>query len=99
MDVYRWIKNNIKRACIYTLLIIVFSACSSQFNKGVTNKKELRSKKSPSVKIVEDYDKQNKKRNKTYRNTKQAGKAREKQNAEAKKRGDKYLKKKRRKRN
>ena len=62
-------------------------------------KKELRSKKSPSVKIAEDYDKQNKKRNKTYRNTKQAGKAREKQNAEAKKRGDKYLKKKRRKRN
>lgn len=87
-----------KKLLLYTLLVVVFSACSSQFNKGVTDKKELRSKKSPSVRIAEDYDKQNKKRNKSYRNTKQAGKAREKQNAEAKKRGDKYLKKRRRKR-
>jgi len=85
------------KSIFYILFSILILACSS-YNKGIISKKELRSKKPPSVKIAEDYDKKNKSKSKSYRNTKQAGKAREKQNAEAKKRGDKYLKKKRKKR-
>ena len=80
----------------YLLLILLTLGCS-QFNKGIVDKKELRSKKPPSVKIAEGYDKQNKKKTKVYSNPKRAAKAREKHNEKVKKRGDKYLKKRRRK--
>ena len=71
--------------------------CSSQFNKGITNKKELRSKKPPSVKIAEGFDKGSNKKTKVYSNPKKAAKARDRQAERMKKRGDKYLKKKRKK--
>lgn len=80
------------------LLIFTLLSCSSQFNKGITDKKELRKKKPPSVRIAEDYDKKGKKyEQKTYKNPKRAAKARDKQGERHKKKGDKYLKKKRRK--
>ena len=84
-------------------LIVLFSAavillsCGRQFNKGVIDKRELRKKKPPSVQIAEEFDKKAEKGNKTYRNPKKAAKAREKQSAKQKKRGDKYLKKKNKK--
>ena len=78
-------------------MVSVLFGCSSQFNKGITNKRELRSKKPPSVKIAEGYDKGNGKKAKVYSNPKKAAKARNKQSEKAKKRGDKYLKKKRKK--
>ena len=82
----------------FLFLIFLLSALScSQFNKGVTNKGELRKKKPPSVRIAEEYDKDAKKQNKTYSNPKRAAKAREKQAEKHKKKGDKYLKKKKRK--
>ena len=79
-------------------LVSTLLGCSSQFNKGITNKKELRSKKPPSVKIAEEFDKGNKKKAKVYSNPKKAAKARDRQAYKIKKRGDKYLKKKKRKR-
>lgn len=78
-------------------LLSVLFGCGSQFNKGITNKRELRSKKPPSVKIAEGFDKGNKKNTKVYSNPKKAAKARDKHAYKIKKRGDKYLKKKRRK--
>ena len=78
------------------LISLLLYSCS-QFNKGIVDKRELRSKKPPSVKIAEEYDRQNKKKTKVYTNPKKAAKMRAKQAERVKKRGDKYLKKKRRK--
>ena len=85
------------RLLILIALVSVLFGCSSQFNKGITNKKELRSKKPPSVKIAEGYDKGHGKKSKVYSNPKKAAKARNKHSEKVKKRGDKYLKKKRKK--
>ncbi|MEQ8323129.1 MAG: hypothetical protein RIE58_10435 [Vicingaceae bacterium] len=82
--------------CFLVVLACLLMACS-QFNKGITDKKELRSKKPPSVKIAEGYDKQNKRRSKVYTNPKKAAKMREKQSMKMKQRGDKYLKKRKKK--
>ena len=76
------------------LLIPLMLACGGQFKKGgIIDKKELRSKKPPSVKIAEGYDKKAKKV-KTYKNPKKAEKARLKEQEKIRKRGRKYLKKK-----
>lgn len=80
-----------------TLIISLVISCSSQFNKGVIEKRELRKKKPPSVRIAEDYDRKANKGAKTYSNPKKAAKAIDKQSENQKKAGDKYLKKKRRK--
>ena len=45
----------------YIFISIICISCSSQFNKGVTNKNELRGRKPPSVKIKEEFDRNNKK--------------------------------------
>jgi hypothetical protein len=74
-------------------------SCASQFNKGVIEKKKLRSKKPPSVQIAEEYDKRAGKNTKTYKNPKKAARARERQAIKHKKMGDKYLKKKNKKLN
>lgn len=81
---------------ILFLIVSIFYFSCSQFNKGVIEKRELRKsvKKPPSVRIAEEYDKKAEKSNKTYSNPKKAAKAREKFSAKQKKRGDKYLKKK-----
>ena len=86
------------RLFLLLLLASILVGCSSQFNKGITNKRELRAKKPPSVQIAEDFDKGNKKKAKVYSNPKKAAKARDRQAYRIKKRGDKYLKKKKRKR-
>ena len=89
--------NLMNKLFIVLILGSLLFGCAGQFNKGITNKRELRSKKPPSVQIAEGYDKGNKKKAKTYSNPKKASKARAKHNAKVKKRGDKYLKKKRKK--
>ena len=82
---------------VLIVFVLLFNlACGSQFNKGVIAKKELRKKKPPSVQIAEEFDKKAGK-TKIYSNPKRAAKAREKQSAKQKKRGDKYLKKKNKK--
>ncbi len=81
-------------------LFLVLAACSSQFNKGVTNKRELRSKTSPSLKIAKEYDKIAKKQErkaKRFSNIKDQEKANEKRKAKQRKEGQQYLKKKKRK--
>ena len=77
-------------------MIAIFTVGCSSYNKGIIAKRELRSKKPPSVKIAEGYEKKAKGL-KVYSNPKKAAKARDKQNEKIKKRGDKYLKRKRRK--
>lgn len=77
------------------LLIPIMFSCSSQFSKGITNKRELKSKKPPSMQIAEGYD--NKAKSKTYKNPEKAAKAREKDIRKMKKRGDKYIKKRQKK--
>lgn len=76
------------------ILIIAFGIFSCRnYNKGVIAKKELRSKKSPSVKIAEEYDKKSKKyATKTYKNPKRAERARAKQARKHKKKGERYIK-------
>ena len=80
--------------------LLVLTACSSQFNKGVTNKRELRSKTSPSLKIAKEYDKISKKQErkaKRFSKIKDQEKANEKRKAKQRKEGEQYLKRKRRK--
>ena len=83
---------------IIGLLLIIFLASCGQFSQGgITNKRELRKKKAPSVQIAEDYDKKAKKQQgKTYKNPKKAAKARDKMSKRHKRKGDKYLRKKKR---
>ena len=77
------------------ILIIIFLSCGRAFNKGVTNKRTLRAKKTPSMKIAEEYDNKGKKKSRKYKNPEKASKARDKETEKVRKRGDKHLKKKR----
>ena len=81
------------------MVVFLLFSCS-QFNKGVIEKRELRKgiKNPPSVQIAKEYDKQAKKNQpKQYKNPKRAAKARDKAAMKHKKKGDRYLKRKKRK--
>ena len=86
------------RKLIQLLMLVMLTSCGQFKQGGITNKRELRSKKAPSVKIAEEYDKKAKKNStKTYKNPKRQAKARDKQTLKHKKKADRYLKKKRKK--
>lgn len=92
--------TNISRASVGALAIILLLSCSSQFNKGVTNKRQLRSKTSPSLRIAKEYDKVAKKQERKarrYSKIKNQEKANDKRKAKQRKEGEQYLKRKRRK--
>lgn len=59
--------KNRKQLFLFGLILLLFGSCASQFNKGITNKKTLRSKKPPSVRIQEEYDQAAKRANRGTR--------------------------------
>jgi hypothetical protein len=85
----------------FTLSVALLSSCGMGDN-GITNKKELRAKKPPSVRIREDYDrvaKRASKGNKKLANKdgKALEKALDKQKYKKMKKDKRYIKKRRRK--
>lgn len=86
----------------YVFLLAFVTACSSPYNKGVTNTKEFGSKKPPSVKIKEGYDRQAKraqrgKRSLKGKEGKKLDKAQSKMKAKKMKKDKRYIKRARRK--